>query len=364
MAPWDGGGSGCYGVGLKPGDLIRRFRKGGKPAAGYLFLGAEPFYRGRCRQALCEAALGKNPDETAVEEIDLGEIPLTGLIEEARTLSLFCSDRVVIGRNAELAVPRTASRTSDFEAKALADYFGDPAPGTVVLIEAVKFDSQEREEKDKLARVGKFFASVPVRVELDALSVEEARYVGEILARRLQLRIGEQVLNELVDMLGADAFRIENELQKLAMYIGSGRGVNQEDIELLVPEARHSGVFEFSQALADRDRSRALSLLDTMSKSGMYWPMQLNLIAGLFRQALAAKELGLRDAREIGSKLGSFGLRIWPARTRQIAGIIARFREEELRKALIALFEADKGLRSPRPDDRLVVEMLVMKLTS
>ncbi len=360
----DGLGSGCYGVGLKPGDLIRQFRKGKRPAAGYLLLGAEPFYRGRCRRALRDAVLGTDPDETAIVEIDLGEIPLTGLIEEARTMSLFSSDRLVIGRNAEQAVPGAASATSESEAKALADYFADPAPGTVVLVEAVKFDSRDRDEKAKLARVRKFYASTPVRVELESLSVQDARFVGQILAKRMQLRIGEQVLDELVDMLGADAFRIENELQKLALYMGSGREITREDIELLVPEARQSGVFELSQALADRDRSRAFSLLDTMSKSGMYWPMQLNLVAGLFRQALAAQELGLRDAQEIGSKLGSFGLRLWPGRTRQIAGIVARFREEELRKALIALFEADRSLRSSRPDDRLVVEMLVMKLTS
>ena len=351
-------------MGLKPGDLIRQLRKGGKPAPGYLFLGAEPFYRGRCREAVQEAAIGKMPDDTAIEEIDLGERPLTALIEEARTMSLFSSDRLVIGRNAEQAIPRTTSSASQFEKQALADYFSDPAPGTVVLVEAVKFDSHERDEKDKLARVGKFYASVPIRVELDALSTTEARFVGKILAGRMQLKIGPPILDELVDMLGADAFRIENELQKLALYIGSDREVTQQDIDMLVPEARQSGVFEFSHALAERDRSRALGLLDTMSKSGMYWPMQLNLIAGLFRQALAAKELGLRRAGEIGSKLGSFGLRMWPARTRQIEGIVSRFREEELRKALIALFEADRGLRGARPDDRLVVEMLVMKLTS
>ena len=360
----DGRGSGCYGVGLKPGDLIRQLRKGTRPAAGYLFLGAEPFYRGRCRRALREAVLGTEPDETATVEIDLGASPLTGLVEEARTMSLFSSDRLVIGRNAEQAVPRTASASTESEAEGLADYFADPAPGTVVLIEAVKFDSSDRNEKDKLARVRKFYASIPVCIELEPLSVAEARFVGQILAKRMQLSIGGKVLDEMVDMLGADAFRIENELQKLSLYMGSGREITREDVELLVPEARQSGVFEFSQALADRDRSRAFSLLDTMSKSGMYWPMQLNLIAGLFRQALAAKELGLRDAREIGAKLGSFGLRMWPARTRQIAGIVARFREEELRKALIALFEADRSLRSSRPEDRLVVEMLVMKLTS
>ncbi len=351
-------------MGLKPGDLIRQLRKGGKPAPGYLFLGAEPFYRERCRQTVRKAALGPQPDETAIEEIDLAEQRLTALVEAARTLSLFSSERVVIGRNAEQAVPKVGSEAARLDKRALADYFADPTPGTVVLIEAVKHDSRERGDREKLSRAAKFYGAVPVCVELEALSVEEARYVAKVLAGRMGIDLRPDVLAEMVDMLGADGFRIENELQKLSLYIGGSRPVTQEDLDLLLPEARQSGVFDFSQALAERDRTRALGLLDTMSQAGMYWPMQLNLIAALFRQALAAKELGLSGARDIGARLGAFGLRVWPARARQVDGIVSRFREEELRKGLVAVFEADRDLRSPRPDDRVVMEMLVMKLTS
>lgn len=349
---------------LKPGNLIKQLRKGGKPAAGYLFLGVEPFYRSRCRDAVRKAVLGADPDETAKVEVDLAEQPLNHLLEEARTLSLFDSSRLVVGRNAEKALPRTGGKAGKIDQQRLAEYFKDPVPGTTVLLEAVRYDSQERGQKDKLQRVGKFFAAVPVRIDLDPLSVQEACFVGRVLAGRMGLKIRQNVVAELVDMLGADAFRIENELEKLVLYVGKDREVAGDDLELLVPEARQSGLFQFSEALVTRDRARALELLDTMSKAGMYWPMQLNLIAGLFRQALAAKELGLKGPHQIRARLAEFGLRVWPARAKQLAGIMSRFREQELRDALVALFEADRGLRSSRPEDRVVVEMLVMKLTS
>ena len=349
---------------MKPGNLIRQLRKAGKPAPGYLFLGAEPFYRSRCRDAVRRAVLGANPDETAKVEIDLGEQTLNDLLEESRTLSLFETNRLVIGRNAEGALPRSASKAGRIAQRRLAEYFDDPVPGTTVLLEAVRYDSQDRSEKAKLKRVGGFFAAVPVRIDLDPLSVQEAHFIGKVLAGRMGLNIQPNVVAELVDMLGADAFRVENELEKLALFVGKDREVTSSDLELLVPEARQSGLFQFSEALAARDRTRALQVLDTMSRAGMYWPMQLNLIAGLFRQALAAKELGLRDARQIRSRLARHGLKVWPARSKQLAGIVSRFRDQELRDALIALFEADRGLRSSRPDDRVVVEMLVMKLTS
>ena len=350
-------------MGLKPLSLIRQLRAGADPAPGYLFLGAEPFYRSRCRNAILAAALGDEPELTAIVEIDLDERPLSDLIEEAQTMSLFCAHRVVVGRNAEQAVPSTSGNTAKHAKELVSDYFKDPSPGTVVLIEVTKFDSRERDEKRRLARAAEFFDAVPAKVPLNALTDAEAQNVGKHLAKQIGLDIPQDVLGNLVDMLGADAFRIENELHKLELFAGGERQVTRADLEELVPEARHSGVFEFSQALAVQDRERALALLDTMAKAGMYWPMQLNLIAGLFRQALAAKELGLQKAHQITARLKTYGLNAWPDRARQLEGIVARFGREELRDALVAIYEADRSLRSPSPDDRIAVQMLVMKLT-
>lgn len=350
-------------MGLKPVDLIKTLRNGGKPASGYLFLGAEPFYRSRCKQAIRDAVLGSDPDETAAVEVDLSERDLADLIDEARTQSLFVSERLIVGRSAEQAVPRTTGKAAKAEQQMVQDYFKDPEAGTVLVIEATRYDSRDRDEKRKIERVEKFFDSVPVHVELHPLSASEAQFVGKHLARQMGVGIDPNVLASLVDMLGSDAFRIENELQKLSLYAGKDAAVTAADLDALVPEARQSGVFEFSQALAARDRARALLLLDTMSRAGMYWPLQLNLIAGLFRQALAAKQLGLRNSRQIASQLQTFGLGVWPERARQIEGIVSRFRLHELREALIAIYEADKRLRSAVPDDRVAVEMLVMQLT-
>ena len=350
-------------MGLKPVDLIKTLRKGGKPASGYLFLGAEPFYRSRCKQAIRDAVLGSDPDETAAVEVDLSERALANLIDEARTQSLFVSERLIVGRSAEHAVPRTTGKAAKAEQQMVQDYFKDPEAGTVVVIEATRYDSRDRDEKRKIERVEKFFDSVPIHVELHPLSANEAQFVGKHLARQMGVGIDPKVLASLVDMLGSDAFRIENELQKLSLYAGKDAAVTAADLDALVPEARQSGVFEFSQALAARDRARALLLLDTMSRAGMYWPLQLNLIAGLFRHALAAKELGLRNSRQIGSQLQAAGLSVWPERARQVEGIVSRFRLNELRDALIAIYEADKRLRTAGPDDRVAVEMLVMQLT-
>ena len=348
---------------LSPKELSGQLKKGAAPAPGYLFLGAEPFYHARCSEYLRRSLLGSDPDEGAIVDFDLKEDRVDGLVGELLAPALFGGSRLVVARNAEQVLSRSASVDGKREKAALAAYFKDPPPDVVVLVEATKHRWDDRNDKAKLERLAKFFAPVPVRVDFAPLKEADALYVGQVLAKRIGLEISREVLAELVEMLGADAFRLESELGKLELYAGRGRAVTAEDLALLVPEARQRGTYEFPDAIADRDRARALDVLDTMAKAGMYWGLQVSALASLFRQALAAKELGAESAGKIERELRGLGINVWSMRARQIAGITSRYRADELRAALIALFEVDRGLRSPCPDERILMEALVMKLT-
>lgn len=333
----------------------------GKVESGYLFLGNEMFFRDRCRQSLRKAVLGD--DEEGFVEIDLKKESLTRLWDETRSLSLFATSRLVYGINAEAALPRRGT-TADGEAREeMKRYFADPAPGVVVVFECTKFDARERDDKAKAERVAKFYAAAPATVEMDRLGPEESFRACRALAERKGLKIESDALAELTDMLGYDLARLESELEKLSLYAGESATVTRADIEQLTPEARQGGIFELTDALARKDRSRALEIVDTLASSGAYWPMQVTLLAGLFRQALAVCELNARDSRQAVSALARYGVRIWPSRAQQLIGVARQFSKQELEKALASFFEADRDLRRERPDDRLIMERLIVQLT-
>jgi DNA polymerase-3 subunit delta len=350
---------------MKPKALITQLDKA-SPAAGYLFLGNELFFRDRCRQALIKSVLGESPDPgEGLIEFDLKEDPLDKLIEEARTLSLFASKRLIIGLNAENALPRrVATRGESPEAAPLTAYFRDPTPGVTLLLECRRYDWADREDKAKLERVAKFFSAVPQTVELAPLSADEAMSLSQRVAKHHKLDIAPDLLAELVEMLANDMSRLSADLAKLALYLGGKRAVTPEDIEVLIPEARQSGVFELTDALAQKDRSRALALVDTLAKTGSYWPLQLSMLARLFRQALAAKEKGARAVPQVTRLFQAQGAPMWPARAQQILAVGQKFSRPELERALIGLFHADRDLRRERPNDRIIIEQLVVEMTS
>ncbi len=336
--------------------------EGGKTEAGYLFLGNEMFFRDRCRQALRKAVIGD--DEEGFVEVDLKKEPLTRLLDETRSLSLFATSRLVVGINAEAALPRARSAAAEQIREELAAYFADPTPGVVVALECTRYDARERDDKAKAERVAKFYDAVPVKVEMDRLSAEDTFRACRALAERKGLKASPDVLAELTDMMGGDLARLESELEKLSLFVSGDRELTREELELLTPEARQGGVFELTDALARKDRSRALDIVHTLAAGGAYWPMQLTLLASLFRQALAARELGARDSRQLVAALQRVGVRIWPGRAQQLLGVARQFSKAELERALGRFFEADRDLRRERPDDRLIMERLIVDLTA
>jgi DNA polymerase-3 subunit delta len=349
---------------MKPKALLTQLEKT-RPAAGYLFLGDELYYRDLCRKALIQAILGESfRGGEGLIEFDLREQPIQKLLDEARTFSLFASARLIVGANADAALPRRITSKGDSpEAAPLAAYFKDPTPGVTILLECRRYDWNDREDKDKLERVAKFYSAVPQTVELAPLSADEALAVSQRVAKQHKLDIAPELLAELVEMLGSDMARLSADLGKLAMFLGGARAVTRQDLEVLIPEARQSGVFELTDALAQKDRSRALLLVDTLEKTGEYWPLQLNMLARLFRQALAAKEQGARGVPQITRLFQAQGVQVWPARARQILDVGQKFSRKELERALIALFNADRDLRRERPNDRLIIEQLVLEMT-
>jgi len=343
---------------MTPDQFVDRLKKQG-PAPAYLFLGSEPFERQRCRRALLETALPPEDRETGFAHHDLDQETLAAALDDARSLSLFAARRVVWIGSAEAALPRgeTESETGELET-----YLREPSPGTVVVIECSRYDF-EGEDKPKLERVQKFYARVEAQVQFRPYSPEAARAAAQNLAKKAGLQLGLAELALLLEATSGDVARIAVEIEKLRLFAGD-RKVTAADIADLVAEAQSSTIFALVAALGRGDRTRALEILDTLSREGEYMPLALSFLATQFRMALAAREAGLRNASQIQSHFTRLGARMWPQRARELEQTVEAFPKSRLERAVTKLFEADRALRDARPDDRVIMEEMILALTS
>jgi DNA polymerase-3 subunit delta len=347
---------------MTPAQFLGRVKRREIPAV-CLFLGQEGYNRARCREAVMTAS------GVEAEKYDLAQTSLAAIVDDARAMSLFASDRLMFVTNAETAMPRSSraaanddeesdERSGSGDENVLGAYVRNPTPGVTLIFEATRWDF-EGDDKVKNDRVRKFYASIPDVVEFRCFTPDEARGELDRIARNANLKLDPAAAEALVEALGADVGRIAVEIEKLSLY---GKPISADDLPLLVPDARQSTIFALVNALGRRDRTRSLEALDSLVREGEYLPLALTFLATQFRMALAAKEANLRGAQQVQGHFQRSGVPMWGSRAEQIAQTAAKFSKNQLERGLKLIFEADRDLRSARPDDRTVVEQFVVNL--
>lgn len=351
---------------MTPGQFLARIGKD-RPVPAYLFLGQEGYQRRLCKEALIRRIFPQDSSD-GLTQIDLESATLQQVLDDARSLSLFSSDRLIWVCSAELALPRRLSAEDGEDAgksgeSGLAEYLHHATPGTVLVFECSRYDFAG-EDRAKLERVEKYYSAVPVTVEFRQFTPESIRFLAQQLVKQHGLKMAGAELAALLDAVGGDANRLASEIEKLALFTGGNRPVTMEDLQALVPNAAQSTIFSLVNALGKRDRTVALRSLDILVREGEYLPLALTFLNTQFRLALAAKEAKVNSAQQALALFARLGVRMWRDRAEQILNTASAFTVEHLSKALTLIYETDRKFRDGYRDDRIVMESLVLALTA
>ena len=107
---------------------------------------------------------------------------------------------------------------------------------------------------------------------------------------------------------------------RLAAYFA----VAEELEEDLVEHVRLVGL-ALVAALGRGDRTRALEIMDTLSKEGEYMPLALTFLGTQFRMALVAREAGLKSAGQVQQHFTRLGVPMWGSRADQVYASVSKF---------------------------------------
>ncbi|MBC7926345.1 MAG: DNA polymerase III subunit delta [Bryobacteraceae bacterium] len=358
---------------MTPDEFLRSLQS--RPLApAYLLVGPEAYDRDRCRRALVEHALPLEDREAGMIRHDLDEVDLAIVLDDAQSFSLFAANRVIWVNSAESALPRGRSSAGDEDpaeegastkkagANPLSSYLSNPAPGTVLVFNCSRYEL-DGDDKARVQRVQKFYSAIRDQVELARYNPDSARRLAAQLAKERGLRIAAAELDQLTEVLAGDAQRTANEIDKLALYVGTGRSVTADDIWNLTPEAKTSTIFALVNAVARCDRAASLESLDVLVREGEYLPLALSFLATQFRLALVAREAKLTNVNQVQNYFTKQGTPMWRSRAEQVAQTAKVFTSQRLEKAIYEVYATDKALRDTRPDDRIVMERFVLELT-
>src|SRR5213078_602088 len=204
-------------------------------------------------------------------------------------------------------------------------------------------------------------------VELGRVEESDAvRWIQEYCGTR-EVKIEADAARELVDALGGDMMMISNELEKLILYAGDKKRITLGDVETMVLAAKQRSLYELTDAISAKDRVRALEVLDAILSSGEGEEAAIGhiyMLAKTFRQMLVILERNVRDQRMLWAALWQ-GFRVPPFAADDIIKQARRYKNRrELTRAIRLVAKADLALRSNPVSKRMVLERLVMDLTT
>eukprot|EP01136_Pigoraptor_vietnamica_P043896 Opistho-1_new@19925 len=93
------------------------------------------------------------------------------------------------------------------------------------------------------------------------------------------LSISPKALHLLVDHIGNDLSRIQNEIEKLAVNLGARKNITEDDIENYIGVSKEFNVFELQTAIAQKDLAKAIRIIRYFEANPKAGPIQMILPA-------------------------------------------------------------------------------------
>jgi DNA polymerase-3 subunit delta len=91
------------------------------------------------------------------------------------------------------------------------------------------------------------------------------------------LSINPKALSLLVDHIGNDLNRLQNEVEKLAVNLKNRNSISEEDIEEYVGISKEFNVFELQDAIAAKNLAKAVRIIQYFKSNPKAGPIQLIL---------------------------------------------------------------------------------------
>ena len=185
--------------------------------------------------------------------------------------------------------------------------------------------------------------------------------LDEWVTRRAQVaeaRITPEAIRLLVASVGDDLRLLAGEIEKLSVAVGRGGQIGVEQVRALTPQVSQSVIFDLTDALARRDRQRALALLHEELAKGTAAQQIVGLIAAQTRSLMQVKAMAERGMRapQIAQTAG-----MPPFVVEKSLTLARQFSVAQLEAAHRALLETDVALKTSRMTPELALDLLALQ---
>lgn len=280
--------------------------------------------------------------DASISKYDLSEGLLDDALEDLNTYGLFSDKKIVIINNFDKMDPLFN------KPEELLKYVENSSSLNLLFVVSDKYDDRKKIIKD-LKKKMKF-----IKISTDPVVFTKSCLEG--------YKVENGVINLLVNNTLGDVTRLYNECNKLKTYKINDKYISKDDVEELSFKRLGDSTettFQFSRALAEKDKKSALKLYQELLNYKIEPLSIIGLLASQFRIMYQVKSLEEKNMRndEIASSLKEKPYRI--TKTRELTRYYSK---KEILDLMIKLEDIDLKIKTTSVDANTLVQLFILNI--
>jgi DNA polymerase-3 subunit delta len=324
-------------------ELERSLREGLRPL--YLLLGPEIYLRRTAAQTITEQALSR----TLLREFNESSF---SLVSDAVQSAVAAAEQLPMMSDTRVVRIRDFARLREADEDILIRYLNNPSPTTVMIFIA--------DDLDKRKKSSKVLIDTCTVVEFAPLKDAEARVWAKSRLKELKTAADDQVLSELIRLVGTDVQTLANELEKLSSAAASTNRITLDHVDELIGRSRELSNFELGDHLMTGNRKKALETLHRLLEDGAEPVMLVGLIAGNYHRLALGKHLLARGGREEVFR----NINLPPFKRDSYISTLQRSTPAKIARGIQLTAAVDLAIKTSQATPRLQLELLVCELAT
>ena len=322
--------------------LDRSLREEVRPL--YLLLGPETYLRQVAAQTITDIALSS----TFLREFSESSFSL--LNDPVKSAIIAAEEKPMMGRR--VVRIRNFSKIREADEDILIHYLNNPMPTTVMIFSA--------DELDKRKKSSKVLLEVCTVVEFPPLKDAEAKAWAKSRLKELKVSADDQLVSELIRLIGTDVQTLASELEKLASAAADTGRITPDLVDELIGRSRELSNFELGDHLLAGNRKKALETLHRLLEDGAEPVMLVGLIAGNYHRLALGKHLLMRGGREEVFR----NISLPPFKRDSYISTLQRSTAAKIARGIQLTAAADLAIKTSQATPRLQLELLVCELAT
>jgi DNA polymerase-3 subunit delta len=315
-----------------------------EPKPVYVLHGDEDFLKRQVVRALRRLVLGTEDDTMGLSAHAGDRAVFAAVHDELRTAPFLSAGRLVIIDNADPFVTKYRAN--------LEKYVAEPATTGSLVLDVKTWPSNTRLAKliDSSATLVCGAIKAP-RLHDWCVKWAEKQHGKRMAASAAQM---------LVELVGADMGQLDQDIAKLAVYVGSAAQISDDDVDKLVGFSREENTWKIFDAIGAGQIAQALMLLDHLFDQGEDPHRMMGAFSSQLRRLAQAARLA-QQGTPLPAALARSGVPPFAVKNaEQQLRHLGRRRIDQLYDWLLETDQGLKGYSSLPP--RTVMERLVVRL--